>query len=619
MPNLLLRTALVATALITSCLAQPSLVLSSAGTVPGGTAALSLSLNGSAGSLPAALQWSFAPSAGITALTVAASPSLTAAGKSIQCAGTGMATTCILYGVDSAEVPSGPLAVVSVTLAANAAASTVGLANVLGASATGNPVAIPATGGAVAVTQYLVSGLSCTAGSLVSGATTACTVTLNAPAVSGATVQLASDAASLSVPASVPVAAGAWGAPFMASAGTINADQYATITATLNGASANTGVALTAPPLNLAALQCTPATLMPNAPATCTATLTRAAPAGGTTISLRSSTLDLAVPLSVVVPANATTAAFTAAAGPFTAAQTAVVTATLASVSRTATISMVLPATLSTLTCTPMKIFPGAVGTCTVSLTSAASSTSLVVLASTNPGLIVPATVTVLSGGTAANFAFSTSTSLGGWAILSASLGSVKRSFAFTVSAATGSLTGAVAPPPASVQLTNEGTLDWAHWGLTTAADFNHKAAAASQIGTFSTIGTMAATRYTDCPVLFTWTDGTPVSTATNAKTGVYVTGLGNGFRLTVPAGVAPMTLRIYVGGWNFQGSLVAHLSDGSAPDYVDTSLAAPPAHGKQGVYSLMFHAASAGQTLTVTYTMQGTAGGLSLHAATLQ
>lgn len=613
-----MRIVFAAATFSTFCLGQSSLMLSPGTTVPGGVVTMGLSLNAQAGSAPAGLQWSFAPSAGVTALSIVVSPAAAAAGKSIQCAGTAPALTCILFGINGVVIPDGPVAVVNATMAANAVSGTVGLSNALGASATADLIAVSATGAAIAVTVPVVSALNCTASGLVTGAATACTVTLSAPVSGGATVQLNSDAASLSVPASVSISPGSASAGFTATAGAVTADQNATITATLNGSSVIAGLALTAPAMSLTAVQCAPGTLMPHVQATCTATLSRVAPAGGATVSLRSSTLDLAVPISVLVPANAITATFAAVAGPFTAAQNAVVTASLAAISRTASLALVIPGALSTLACTPLSIYPGSTGSCTVTLTSAAASPSVVALASTNPGMMVPASVTVSSGATAATFGFTTSTALSGWVIVSASLGSIKRSVSFTLSAG-GALSGSLEQPPAAVNLTAEGELDWAHWGLRSATDLNHKASGGSQIGAFSMIGTASAIRYENNPTAFGWTDGTPKGIVVAASDAVFAPGLGNGFRLTVPAGTTPLTLRVYVGARNGSARMVAHLSDGSAADYVDTSLVCDPDQTKLAAYTFTFKAASAGQTLTVTYTLDSTAGNVTLQAATLR
>jgi hypothetical protein len=233
--------------------------------------------------------------------------------------------------------------------------------------------------------------------------------------------------------------------------------------------------------------------------------------------------------------------------------------------------------------------------------------------------MLVPATATISSGSTAATFGFNTTTTLSGWVILSAALGGAKRSVAFTLSAAGGSLTGSVEAPATSVQLTAEGTLDWAHWGLYTAGDFDHKAAGTSQIGNFALIGAASAVRYATNPTVYTWTDGAPNGSATCTNTGVFVAGQGNGFRIAVPAGTTPMTLRVYVGAWNGQGRIVAHLSDGSAVDYAHVSQVSDPYRTRLGVYTFTYKAASAGQTLTVTFTQESVTGNVTLQAATLQ
>jgi hypothetical protein len=64
----------------------------------------------------------------------------------------------------------------------------------------------------------------------------------------------------------------------------------------------------------------------------------------------------------------------------------------------------------------------------------------------------------------------------------------------------------------------------------------------------------------------------------------------------------------------------VAHLSDGSAADYVDTSVTNSAGATTLGVYTLNYRAALPGQTLTVTFT-QNTAStaNVTIQAATLQ
>src|SRR4026207_488965 len=53
-------------------------------------------------------------------------------------------------------------------------------------------------------------------------------------------------------------------------------------------------------------------------------------------------------------------------------------------------------------------------------------------------------------------------------------------------------------PAGANVNLTPEGSLDWAHWGLTAPDDFNHKAGISSQVTNFMVIGDALIQQFTD-------------------------------------------------------------------------------------------------------------------------
>jgi hypothetical protein len=159
-----------------------------------------------------------------------------------------------------------------------------------------------------------------------------------------------------------------------------------------------------------------------------------------------------------------------------------------------------------------------------------------------------------------------------------------------------------LATPSGTQNLTTLGTLDWAHWGLTSASSFDHKAGVTSQISNYTVVGTGPVNRYTDNAFGYSWTDGTPTASATASTTGVYVSSVGNGFQITAPADTTQRTLTVYVDAYHAQGKMVAHLSDASSPDYVDTTInsVSPTV---QGAYTFVYKAASSGQTLTVTFT----------------
>jgi hypothetical protein len=184
-----------------------------------------------------------------------------------------------------------------------------------------------------------------------------------------------------------------------------------------------------------------------------------------------------------------------------------------------------------------------------------------------------------------------------------------------------GSLTCSRALIPASVSLTAEGPVDWAHWGLTTATSFNHKSGVTPpRISNYALVGAAAADRYQDNPNLYSWGDGTPTATNSGTPTGVYVGGvLSNGFRLTVPADTTVRTLKLYIGVWDAQGRLEVSLSDHSARTFTDTGLI--NTNGTSNAVNIIhFRAASAGQTLTVKWTIatlfNPTFGNVTLQAA---
>jgi hypothetical protein len=163
----------------------------------------------------------------------------------------------------------------------------------------------------------------------------------------------------------------------------------------------------------------------------------------------------------------------------------------------------------------------------------------------------------------------------------------------------------------ASVSLTNEGTVDWTHFGLTTASDVNRKSGPMSIAVTMQ--GTVA--RFASYAPMFNWTDGTPTTSATT-HAGVYVTGQGNGYTITAPTGTTLRTMRVYVSQNNATSAFVAHLSDGSVADVmIPHSVGVTDA---TQVYTVNFRTA-APATLTVTFTNANPPGDVDLLAVTIQ
>ena len=192
--------------------------------------------------------------------------------------------------------------------------------------------------------------------------------------------------------------------------------------------------------------------------------------------------------------------------------------------------------------------------------------------------------------------------------------------------------------------LTAAGTADWAVWGTgssTSLAPDQHKAGG-NQISALTDIpGSTGAPRRglgqfgpgsdppSPHPFVFSWTDGTPTASATQVRSGLQHNGQatggtnGAGFSFTVPADTTTRTLRIWVALNRATGQLNATLSDGSAGPFIDSYGLGEDFLG--ATYTLTYAAASAGQTLTVTWVETANNCGapncdnVSIHAVALQ
>ena len=93
--------------------------------------------------------------------------------------------------------------------------------------------------------------------------------------------------------------------------------------------------------------------------------------------------------------------------------------------------------------------------------------------------------------------------------------------------------------------------------------------------------------------------------------------GLDHGLAFDVPADTSPRVVRFYVGVNQAQGKLLAHMSDGSAPDLVDDSLLDLNGTSTR-TYTIQYRAGSAGQTLTISWTVESGIGNVNLSAVML-
>ncbi len=195
-----------------------------------------------------------------------------------------------------------------------------------------------------------------------------------------------------------------------------------------------------------------------------------------------------------------------------------------------------------------------------------------------------------------------------------------------TVLPIAGTLIGSAATAPANVNLTAEGTLDWADWGVPTGAGLNfleQKAGVTNEISDVTAIGPgNGPDLFNNAVIAISWSDGTPDGAVTNTTTGIYYSGLNNGYQITVPADTTKKLLTVYAGGYGTIVNFQASLSDASSPPYANESLSDPGGNsiGSADAYTLQFAAGSTNQTLTVSVTCAADYGGgnVTLMAATL-
>jgi hypothetical protein len=137
---------------------------------------------------------------------------------------------------------------------------------------------------------------------------------------------------------------------------------------------------------------------------------------------------------------------------------------------------------------------------------------------------------------------------------------------------------------------------------------FDHMAGGGSQISNVTLIGGTDVGAWHDNSRSVSWSNGTPAASVSGDTGYIWsaasvVKSGPNGFKFTAPADTGTRTLYVYAGGCNVTSQLTAHLSDGSAADYsVSRSCGAPGSAHFTYLYTITYRAASAGQTLTITY-----------------
>lgn len=181
----------------------------------------------------------------------------------------------------------------------------------------------PPTLESVSVSPASVVGMTSSIGSV--------TLSGDAPA-GGVTVQLYSNQASASVPTSVKIPAGSTHATFAVKTSSVAAVTLATVTGTLNGLS--NSAKLTINPPELIALSVNPTSIIGGSSSTGTVTIGTPAPVGGLLIGLSSNIQSAMVPATISVLAGKRTANFQVTTKAVAAQSTALISASLGSVTK---------------------------------------------------------------------------------------------------------------------------------------------------------------------------------------------------------------------------------------------------------------------------------------------
>ena len=236
------------------CLEAASTLALSGGTgTPGSAVSLNLTLTSASG-LPSALQWTLPYSTSVFgAVTFAAGPALTSAGKTLTCATVTGSVTCVASGLNANTIANGVVAVATVPIlaSANASSATLTPAGVAAALPSASSTPITATGGTITIqpaAPVTVSSVSVSPSSVTGGSNISVTVTLSGAApTGGATIALASSNSTVVPATNLTIPANSISQTFSVATNTVTAATTVTVTASYNSSSA-TSVSFTVNP-----------------------------------------------------------------------------------------------------------------------------------------------------------------------------------------------------------------------------------------------------------------------------------------------------------------------------------------------------------------------------------
>ena len=257
-------------------------------------------------------------------------------------------------------------------------------------------------------------GLTVNPGWIFGGTTATGTLTLSTSQPSPTIISLASNSPQVTVPASVTIPAGSTTATFTVNTFAVSSTPSVTgggciwiacatgITSQATNISVNPSVVHT--------VSSSPSSVTGGGTSTGTVTLYGTAPSGGATVSLSSSSPDLQVPSTVLIPAGSSSVTFPITTSRINAAETTSISASFGGKTVNSGFAIGASVAVHFVSISPSTVTGGTTTTGTVTLTAVAPSTGTVVsLFSSDPSTTVPPTLLIPAGSISATFPITTS------------------------------------------------------------------------------------------------------------------------------------------------------------------------------------------------------------------
>jgi len=255
-----------------------------------------------------------------------------------------------------------------------------------------------------------VQSLTLAPSTLLGGASTIGTVTLNAVPTVDTTITVATNNNVVTILGPVVVQAGQNSVKFLILTKPVAKNMAATIRATL-GPTFKTATLTILHQLAVQSLTFAPSTLISGAPATGTVTLDATANVATTiTITVINNNKDVTVPGAVVVQAGKNSATFPIKTTQVAATVVVSIKATLGASSQTAKLTILPPLNVLSLTLPQPTLIGGAPTTGTVTLSAAPTVNTVITVTTNNNAATIPGAVVVLAGKKSATFAINTKT-----------------------------------------------------------------------------------------------------------------------------------------------------------------------------------------------------------------